>query len=362
MAQHMSVLGIDMATQVGHVAGMADKGHVVLRKRLARGALLTFIANVPPLRIGMDAGGRAQAWARRFREPGHDVRLIAPHVVNASVKSPKHEARAAEAIGEAVTRPAMRVVPMKRMAPQDLQALPRSRARLINARTAWAHESRGLRSADGRALPHRLAQFRALIVERREADQAKWTPLSTAGCWPLDAAFLAVEKRLASGDEQLTAMGQAHPAWQRLPTIPGIGPASATALIAALGDAPQLTNGRQLAAWPGVVPREHAAGGPPRRLGIRPRGARSRRPRLIHGARATRRGGATKGEARSPWLSALIARRGENRAAVALAHTNARIAWALLAHTDAYHVRTVVATCCAAAVLQDSARPCQGAP
>jgi transposase len=80
MAQQLSVLGIDIAKQVFHVVGMDDSGHVVLRKRLARSALLSFIANVPPLRIGMEACGSAHYWARRFREHGHEVRLIAPPI------------------------------------------------------------------------------------------------------------------------------------------------------------------------------------------------------------------------------------------------------------------------------------------
>jgi transposase len=119
MAQHMSVLGIDIAKQVFHVVGMDDSGHVVLRKRLARSTLLAFITNVPPLRIGMEACGSANDWARRFREHGHDVRLIAPQFVKAYVKSPKNDARDAEAICEAVTRPTMRFVPIKRVEQQD---------------------------------------------------------------------------------------------------------------------------------------------------------------------------------------------------------------------------------------------------
>jgi transposase len=251
----MSVLGIDIATQVFHVVGMDDRGHVVLRKRLARSALLTFIANVPPLRIGMEACGSAHDWARCVREQGHEVRLIAPPCVKASVKSPKHEARDAEAICEAVTRPTMRVVPITRVAQQDLRALHRLRERLLTARTAWVHEIRGRLNAYGIVLPQRLATCRALLVDRLEADQAKRTALSTAVFWPLDDACLAVEKRLAYDDEKLAASGQAHPACQRLQTIPGIGPVTATALIAAVGDVTQFKTGRQLAAWLGLVPR-----------------------------------------------------------------------------------------------------------
>jgi transposase len=191
-------------------------------------------------------------------------------------------------------------------------------------------------------LPQRIAKCRALIVEKLEADQATLTMLSTEVFWHLYDELLAVEKRLAYDDEQLATIGQAHPACQRLQTIPGIGPLSATALIAAIGDVTQFKNGRQLAAWLGLVPREHSTGGTPRLLGISKRGDRYLRKLLVHGARATLRWVDTKSDDRSRWLRALIARRGKNRAAVALANKNARIAWALLAHNQAYRARTVV--------------------
>jgi transposase len=342
MAQAITILGIDLAKLVFHVVGMDDAGHVVLRKRLTRSALLPFIANLPPLRIGMEACGSAHYWARQFREHGHDVRLIAPQFIKAYVKSPKNDARDAEAICEAVTRPTMRFVPIKRVEQQDLQALHRIRERLIKARTALVNEIRGLLSEYGIILPQSLTKFRALIVEKLEADQAKLTALSTEVFRHLYEEFLALEKRLAYYNEKLTAIGQAHPACQRLQTIPGIGPVSATALIAAIGDVTQFKNGRQLAAWLGLVPREHSTGGTPRRLGISKRGERSLRKLLVHGARATLRWVDTKSDDRSRWLKALIARRGKNRATVALANKNARIVWALLAHNQEYRVRTVV--------------------
>jgi transposase len=139
-------------------------------------------------------------------------------------------------------------------------------------------------------------------------------------------------------------MGQAHPACQWLQTIPGIRPVSATALIAAIGDLTQFTNGRQLAAWLGLVPRKHSTGGKPRLLGISTRGNRYRRKLFVHGARATLRWVDTTSDNRRRWLRALIARCGKNRAAVALANTNARMAWALLAHNQEDRVRTVVET------------------
>jgi transposase len=342
MAQTSSVLGIDSATLVFHGVGMDESGQVVRRKRIARSALLPFMANVPPLRSGREACGRAHDWARCCREHGHDVRWIAPQLVNASVKSPTHEARDAEASCAAVTRPTRRVVPSTRVEPPDRQARPRIRERLIPARTAWVHEIRGLLNADGLVLPQRLATCRALMVDQLEPDQAQRTALSPAVFWHLDDEFLAVENRLASDAEQRAALGPAHPACQRLQTSPGSGPVSATALIAAIGAVTQGKNGRQLAAWLGVVPREHATGGKPRLRGMSQRGDVDRRQVLGHGARATLRGSATTHDERRPWRKALLARRGQNRAAVALAHQNARIVGALLAHNQEYRSRTAV--------------------
>ena len=332
MAQTMTVLGLEIATLVLHVVGMDDAGQVVLRKRIARRELWAFIATGPPLRIGMEACGSAHDWARCVRAHGHEVRVIAPPCLTASGKSPKHEARDAAAIGDAVTRPPRRVGPMKRSEPPDLQALHRVRERRMNARTAWVHESRGRRSEDGMVLPPSLAKCRAWIIEQREADQAQRTALSTAVFWHLDEEFLALEKRRAYDDETRTARGQAPPDCHRRQTIPGLGPVTATARIAAIGDVTPCNHGRQRAAWPGLVPREPSTGGQPRLLGISTRGERSRRQLLVPGAPATLRWGDTRSDERRRGLRARLARRGKTRAAVALAKNNARMVWALLAY------------------------------
>jgi transposase len=181
-----------------------------------------------------------------------------------------------------------------------------------------------------------------LVVSKLQDEQTKLTALSTEVFWHLYDEFLSLEKRLASDDEKLAAVGQAHPACQRLQTIPGIGPISATAILAAVPDAAHFKNGRQFAAWLGLVPREHSTGGKPRLLGISKRGDCYLRKLFVHGARATLRWVDAKQDDRSRWLKALIARRGKNRAAVALANKNARVAWALLAHHQEYRVKAVV--------------------
>jgi transposase len=157
---HVSILGIDLAKQIFHVVGIDDSGTVVVRKRVLRSALMSFIAQTPPVVIGMEACGGAHDWARRFREHGHTVTLMAPQFVKPYVKSNKHDMADAEAIGEAVTRPTMRFVPIKEVAPQDLQALHRVRERLVNARTALVHEMRGVLGEDGIVLPKGIAPCR----------------------------------------------------------------------------------------------------------------------------------------------------------------------------------------------------------
>jgi len=225
-------------------------------------------------------------------------------------------------------------VPIKQVEQQDLQALHRVRERLIKARTALVNEIRGLLNEYGMILPQSLTKFRALIVDQLKEEQAKLTPLSTEMFWQLYDELLALEKRLTYYDEKLAAIGKAHPECHRRQTLPGLGPLRATALITAFGNITPCKNGRQFAAWLGLVPREHATGGTPRLLGISKRGHGSLRQWLVHGARATLRGVETKTDDRRRWLRALIARRGKNRAAVALANKNARIAWALLAHNQ----------------------------
>jgi transposase len=332
----VSVLGIDIAKQIFHVVGLDDAGNIVLRKRLTRSGLMPFMAQMAPVVIGMEACGGAHYWARRFREHGHTVKLMAPQFVKPYVKSNKNDMADAEAIGEAVTRPTMRFVPIKELTQQDLQALHRVRERLVKARTALINEIRGLLSEYGIILPKGVVKFRQALLSTLEQEQAKLTELSREVFWQLHEEWLTLEQRLAYYNEKLEAICQAHPVCQRLLTIPGIGPLTATALVAAVSDAAHFKNGRQLAAWLGLVPRQHSTGGKPRLLGISKRGDSYLRKLFVHGARATMRWIGLKNDRRSQWLRALIQRRGTNRAVVALANKNARIAWVLLATDQVY--------------------------
>src|ERR671922_910919 len=196
MKQEMSVVGIDLAKRTFHVVGMDATGQILCRKRLARNALMPFIAQLPPVMIGLEACGGAHYWARRFREHGHTVKLMAPQFVKPFVKSNKNAMRDTEAIAEAVTRPTMHFVPLKEVDQQDMQALRRVRERLIGARTALINEIHGLLHAYGIVVPKGMAKFRQTVVGKLEAEKAKLTPLSQELFGKLIDEFAVLEKQL----------------------------------------------------------------------------------------------------------------------------------------------------------------------
>jgi transposase len=336
MKQELNTVAIDLAKKVFHLVGVDTTGKILWRKRLTRHALMPCIAQLPPVRIGLEACGGAHYWARRFREHSHEVKLMAPQFVKPFVKSNKNDMRDAEAIAEAVTRPTMRFVPTKNVDQQDIQALHRVRERLIGARTALINEVHGLMNEYGIVLPKGGAKFRQAVVEKLESDKDKLTPLSQEMFAKLVEEFATLEEQIAYYQKKLESLATTHPECQRLRTIPGLGPITATALIAAVGDVGVFKNGRQFAAWLGLVPKQHSTGGQTRLLGISKRGDRYVRKLLIHGARATLRWVQRKTDNRSQWIRGLLARRGWNRTAVAVANKNARIVWALLRRGGVY--------------------------
>jgi transposase len=339
MKQELSTVAIDLAKKVFHLVGTDTTGNILWRKRLSRNALMPFIAQLPPVLLGMEACGGAHYWARRFREHGHEVKLMAPQFVKAYVKSNKNDTRDAEAIAEAVTRPTMRFVPIKDVEQQDIQALHRIRERLIGERTALVNEVHGLMNEYGMVIPKGVPKFRQAVVDKLESEKDKLTPLSQELFWKLLEEFAALEQQIACYQEKLESLVKTHPECQRLMSIPGIGPITATALIAAVGDVGVFKNGRQFAAWLGLVPKQHSTGGQTRLLGISKRGDSYLRKLLIHGARATLRLAGLKTDGRSRWIQGLLERRGWNRTAVAVANQNARIVWALLSRGGLYQER-----------------------
>lgn len=284
----IATVGLDIAKQSFQVHAADSEGRAVLRKRLRRNQVAEFFANLSPCVVGLEACGGSHYWARVLSRVGHTVRLIAPQFVRPYVKSNKNDANDAEAICEAVSRPQMRFVPAKSIEQQDTQSLHRVRSRLVSLRTGLASQIRGL-----------------------------------------------LEK-IAGLDEQVRTVYRASEACQRVAAVEGIGPLIATALVAAISDGKSFKNGRQFAAWLGLVPRQHSTGGKTRLLGISKRGDSYLRTLLIHGASSVVYRASRKTDSRNRWIADKQRRLGTSKACVALANKNARIVWSLIARGECY--------------------------
>lgn len=327
----ITTVGIDLAKTVFQLHGVNEHGRVVLKKQLKRDQVVVFFANLPPCVIGMEACGSAHHWARRLQCLGHTVRLMAPQFVKPYVKTNKNDAADAEAICEAVARPNMRFVAIKNVEQQAVLALHRVRQGFVKARTAQANQVRGLLAEFGLVIPQGIVHIAQRVPELLE-DASNELP----GSFRMLVQRLL--DRLKDLDYQVNAVGAQIVAWHRsneasckLEKVPGIGPLTASALVASVGDAKNFQSGRQMAAWMGLVPRQHSSGGKPTLLGMSKRGDAYLRTLLVHGARAVIYSAQQKTD-KSGWLHELLARRNANVATVALANKNARIAWAMLAH------------------------------
>lgn len=332
----VTTIGIDLAKNVFQIHGVNEHGKVVLRKQLKRNQMMAFFANLPVCLVGMEACGSAHHWARELTQLGHIVKLMAPQFVKPYVKTNKNDRADAEAICEAVTRPSMRFVPIKNMEQQTVLSLHRARQGFVKARTAQANQIRGLLGEFGLTLPQGIGQIPSRVPAILEEADNRLPGLFRQLIARLLAHFNELHRQVLELEALIKAWHRQNPASQKLAAVPGIGPLTASALVASVGNARDFANGRQLAAWLGLVPRQHSTGGKAVLLGISKRGDSYLRTLLIHGARsailAARRGV----DRAAPWLLSLLDRRNPNIAAVALANKNARIVWALLAHDRSY--------------------------
>lgn len=331
-------LGIDLGKNSFHLWGVDDLGQVVLRNKLSRKQLLKTLAQMPVCLIGMEACGGAHYWARQIAEFGHEVRLMAPQFVKAYVKGNKNDFNDAEGICEAVGRPNMRFVAVKTVEQQDLQAMHRIRQSAIKARTAQVNQIRGLLGEYGIVIAKGIGHVCRRVPEILEDGENGLTAHFRALLSELYTELRHIDQRVRDYDRRIQEVFRTQEACQRLSAVEGVGVLSASAVVATFGDARQFGNGRQFSAALGLVPRQHSTGGEARLLGISKRGDRYIRTLLIHGARSViqavfRR---DKDDKRSRWIKRLVAERGTNRAAVALANKNARILWALLSRGECY--------------------------
>ena len=335
---NITTIGLDIAKNVFQVHGVDANGKVVLRKQLKRNQVLAFFANLLPCRIGLEACAGAHYWARELIKLGHDARLISPQFVKPYVKGNKNDANDAEAICEAVGRPTMRFVPVKSIEQQDIQMLHRIRSGLVKERTALANRMRGLLGEYGIIIAIGLVKLRQQLPEILEDAENGLTMAARQIFADLQEQLIELDKQVVVYGEKIQALHRSSEVSQRLAEVPGIGPITATALLASLGDGKAFESARQVAAWLGLVPRQDSSGGKPKLLGISKRGDVYLRTLLIHGARAVVKTAAKKDDAQSRWINDLVKRRNANIAAVAVANKNARMVWALLTKTERYDV------------------------
>lgn len=282
--------GIDLAKNVFQLCGLNQAGKPVYKKRTDRKTLLQTIANIPACLIGVEASTGAFYWQREFEKPGHKVKVISPQYVKPFIRGQKNDGNDAQAIAIALMQPTMQFVPSKSPEQQDIQALHRARQRIVNHRTA---------------------------------------------------TVCHLGRRIGFFDKEIDAVFRQSEACQRIAKVKGIGPKTATAVVAAIGKGTEFKNGRHFAAWLGLVPRQHSSGDRQVLMNMTKKGDKHLRTLFIHGARAVVKVAANNNEGYlNQWVNQLKERRGFNKTAVAVANKNARIIWSIL-HNETEYIPAV---------------------
>lgn len=339
-----NVIGLDLAKQVFQVHAESIPDQRLTRKQLSRQRVLPFFAQCPPSLIGMEACASAHYWARELIKLGHQVKLIAPKFVKPFVKSNKNDRNDAEAICEAVQRPTMRFVSVKTAEQQALQHLHGSRQLLVKQRVAISNHLRGVLLEYGYAIPKGRTGDQK-IVALLDDSESGLPPLLCSTLSEVLCEYRDLKVRIETLESRLKAWQRDDSDCQLLQTVPGIAVMTSTAIVGHIGDMSQFKNGRQFAAYLGLVPRQSSSGGQERLLGISKRGNAYLRSLLIHGARSVirhvRRRLAAGQEGQHPWVEQLLERCHPNVVAVALANKMARIAWCLLTRGEVYQAAKV---------------------
>jgi transposase len=338
MKNSVTTVGIDVAKNVFQIHGNDASGKQLFSKRLQRKEVLAFMAQLPECLVGMEACGGSHWWGRQLKALKHTVRLMPPQHVKPYVKSQKNDRNDAAAIAEAVTRPSMRFVAIKMVEQQDTLSVHRVRSLLMKQRTALMNQIRGLLMEYGIVIPKGEKELCEGLAEVLGDAENELTGVMRALLDDQLEQWREIEQHLEKWDRQLHQIYTNNEVCQRLGKIEGIGPITATAIVATVGDASVFKNGREMSAWLGLVPRQNSSGGKTRMGGISKRGDVYVRGLLIHGARAVVSRLGKKEHARARWIRDKRERRGFNKACVALANKNARIIWALMRHGTEYRV------------------------
>lgn len=332
----VSTIGLDIAKNVFQVHGVDETGEVALRKKLRRREVVRFFAALEPCLIGLEACCAAHYWARELAALGHEVRLLPPCYVKPYVKRGKNDALDAEAICEAVGRPSMRFVPVKSVAQQAALAPHRVRDVLIRERTRLINVLRSQLAEFGFVAPKGRQRLGELVALLRGAEETRIPAAARSMLLELVGAIEALEPRVKRTEKAIVAAVKADPVARRLLEIPNVGPITASAFAAAVGDAGRFRNGRHFAAWLGMVAKQDSTGGKTRLGRISKMGDRYLRKLLVLGATSALRRAKTGQTPLAGWTRRLLERRPPRLVSVALANKTARIIWAVMARGETY--------------------------
>jgi transposase len=331
----VSTIGLDIAKSVFQLHGVDVDGTVVIRKRVSRAKVLELFSTFPSCLVGIEACPSAHHWSRELRALGHTVRLMPPSYVTAYLTRSKNDANDAAAICEAVTRPSMRFVPTKSEQQQSGLMLHRSRQLLVRQRTMLSNAIRGhlaefgIISAKGR---NGTVELLKIITDEKDG---RIPAVARFSLGVLARQHAAISAEIGAIEKRIHAWHRSSEESRRLEQIPGVGPIVATALISEVGDWKEFSSGRSLAAWIGLVPKQHSTGGKERLGRISKQGNRYLRWLLVAGAMAVIRYARQHGTRRL-WLSRIMERRPIKVAAVALANKIARMAWAMMVRAEPF--------------------------
>lgn len=334
----ITTLGIDLAKDSFYLHGVDENGAIVIKKPVSRAKLSKEIVKLSPCLIGMEACGSAHYWARKFKDFGHEVKLMSPQFVKPYVKSNKNDSNDAEAICEAVTRPSMRFVGVKSLKQQDIQSLHRVRSHFVKERTALMNSIRGLLAEYGVVFPKGMKALKEVLSSSSEYGL---TNSMEAICKDYLKELDNKNKQIDRYEKKIEAIFASNEVCKRIESIPGIGKQTATILYTLLGDeGSSFKNGREFAAYLGLVPKQCSTGSRQTLLGISKRGDKYTRSLLVHGGRSVVYHAKKKDDSRSKWIQNLLEKKGVNKTVVAIANRNARIAWAIVKNETTYNVKT----------------------
>lgn len=329
MAKH-NLIAIDLAKNIFQLCGLTQQNKVVFNTAVKRQALPDFMAKQAPVEVVMEACYSSYYWARCFEAMGHTVRLLPAQHVSPFVRGNKSDRNDALAIAEASRRPNLTTVPVKTVEQQDIQSLHRIRERYISQRTALMNQARGLLADYGIVAPQGHNAFCRLLRETAQPESPSLSPLLKIQFNQIADEYYEHSDRIDEILMTLTRIAKENALCVLLLSIPGIGVINATAIYSAIGKGSQFKNAREFAVWLGLTPRSASSGDRFTSGGITKRGNRYLRKQMVHGARSIVSRSKNKTDRLSIWVNQLIARRGVQKAYVAMAARMARIAWVLL--------------------------------